>query len=87
MPEEPKTHFVPPQLPPQDFKSGITQLEPVSAEDEQSLPVQDQSLSVQDHSLSTEPRSLLDTYIPSKVIAAQDTARYNSESRGAKTYL
>ncbi|XP_011261583.1 uncharacterized protein LOC105254524 isoform X1 [Camponotus floridanus] len=76
VPEEPKTHFVPPQLPPQDFKSGITQLEPVSTEDEQSLPVQDQSLSVQDHSLSTEPRSLLDTYIPSKVIAAQDTARY-----------
>lgn len=88
MPEEPKTHFVPPQLPPQDFKSGITQLEPVSTEDEQSLPVQDQSLSVQDHSLSvqdhslsTEPRSLLDTYIPSKVIAAQDTARYNSENK------
>ncbi|XP_070148899.1 uncharacterized protein [Polyergus mexicanus] len=76
VPEEPKAHFVPPQLPPQDFKSGITQLKPVSIEDEQSLPVQDQFLSVQEHSSSTEPRSLLDTYIPSKVIAAQDTARY-----------
>ncbi|XP_050454834.1 uncharacterized protein LOC126853277 isoform X1 [Cataglyphis hispanica] len=76
VPEEPNAHFVPPQLPPQDFKSGITQLKPVSIEDEQSLPVQDQSLSVQDHSLSTEPRSLLDTYIPSKIIAAQDSARY-----------
>ncbi|XP_029157351.1 uncharacterized protein LOC114929764 isoform X2 [Nylanderia fulva] len=76
MPEEPKTHFVPPQLPSQDFKSGITQLAPVPFEDERSLPAQDQSLSVQDHSLPTEPRSLLDTYIPSKIIAAQDTARY-----------
>ncbi|XP_072742976.1 uncharacterized protein [Anoplolepis gracilipes] len=76
VPEEPQTHFVPPQLPPQDFKSGITQLHPVPIENEQSLPVQDQSLSVQDHSLTSEPRSLLDTYIPSKVIAAQDAARY-----------
>ncbi|XP_028051066.2 uncharacterized protein LOC105838808 isoform X2 [Monomorium pharaonis] len=71
VPDEPKTHFVPPQLPPYDFKAGRTQLEPIrsSFENEQSLPTQD-------HSLSSEPRSLLDTYIPSKVIAAQDTARY-----------
>ncbi|XP_018396185.1 PREDICTED: uncharacterized protein LOC108774545 isoform X2 [Cyphomyrmex costatus] len=71
VPDEPKTHFVPPQFPPHDFKAGSTQLEPIrnSFEDEQTLPAQD-------HSLSSEPRSLLDTYIPSKVIAAQDTARY-----------
>ncbi|XP_039304306.1 uncharacterized protein LOC105194912 isoform X2 [Solenopsis invicta] len=72
VPDEPKTHFVPPQFPPHEFKvGGSTQLEPVrnSYKDEQSLQVQDQSL-------SSEPRSLLDTYIPSKVIAAQDTARY-----------
>ncbi|XP_012226771.2 putative mediator of RNA polymerase II transcription subunit 12 isoform X1 [Linepithema humile] len=65
--DEPKTHFVPPQLPPQDFKSSIAQLQPY--EDEQSVPVQD-------HSLPSEPRSLLDSYIPSNVIAAQDSARY-----------
>jgi len=71
VPDEPKTHFVPPQLPPHDFKTGGAQLEPIrnSFEDEQTLPVQD-------HSLPSEPRSLLDSYIPSKVIAAQDTARY-----------
>ncbi|XP_071634040.1 uncharacterized protein [Temnothorax longispinosus] len=71
VPDEPKTHFVPPQFPPHDFK-GSTQLEPIrgSFEDEQAL------LQVQDHSLPSEPRSLLDTYIPSKVIAAQDIARY-----------
>lgn len=65
--DEPKTHFVPPQLPPQDFKSGIAQ----PYDDEQSLPAQD-------HSLSSEPKSLLDSYVPSNVIAAQDAARYDS---------
>ncbi|XP_011874262.1 PREDICTED: RNA polymerase II degradation factor 1-like [Vollenhovia emeryi] len=71
VPDEPKTHFVPPQFPPYDFKAGSTQLEAVrsSFEDEQAPPVQD-------HSLPSEPRSLLDTYIPSQVIAAQDSARY-----------
>ncbi|XP_011694460.1 PREDICTED: uncharacterized protein LOC105453884 isoform X2 [Wasmannia auropunctata] len=71
VPDEPKTYFVPPQFPSHDFKAGSTQLEPVrsSFEDEQALPAQD-------HSLPSEPKSLLDTYIPSKVIAAQDTARY-----------
>ncbi|XP_032664828.1 uncharacterized protein LOC116841240 isoform X3 [Odontomachus brunneus] len=68
VPDEPKTHFVPPQLPPQDFKSGITQLEPVPYENEESLQVKD--------SLPSEPKSLLDTYIPSKIIASQDSARY-----------
>ncbi|XP_011639200.1 probable basic-leucine zipper transcription factor I isoform X2 [Pogonomyrmex barbatus] len=71
VPDEPKTHFVPPQFPPHDFKAGSAQLEPIRGpfENEQTLPVQD-------HSFPSEPRSLLDTYIPSKVIAAQDTARY-----------
>lgn len=73
VPDEPKTHFIPPQLPPQDFKSGITQLEPVPYENEESLQVKD-------HSLPSEPKSLLDTYIPSKIIASQDSARYGSES-------
>lgn len=73
MPDEPKTHFVPPQFPPHDFKAGSTQLEPIrsSFEDEQALPVQA-------HSLPSEPSSLLDSYIPSKIIAAQDAARYDS---------
>ncbi|KAL0114777.1 hypothetical protein PUN28_011824 [Cardiocondyla obscurior] len=71
VPDEPKTHFVPPQLPPHDFKAGGAQLEPIrnSFDDEPTLPAQD-------HSLPSEPTSLLDSYIPSKVIAAQDTARY-----------
>lgn len=73
VPDEPKTHFVPPQLPPQDFNSGITQLQPVAYEDEESLQVKDQSL-------SSEPKSLLDTYIPSKIIASQDSSRYDGES-------
>ncbi|XP_011334362.1 uncharacterized protein LOC105277601 [Ooceraea biroi] len=67
--EEPKSYFVPPQLPAENFKSAVTQLEPVPSEDEQPLPLQD-------HSLPSAPRSLLDSYIPSKIIAAQDSARY-----------
>jgi hypothetical protein len=63
--EQPKSYFVPPQLPAENFKSEVTQLEPVSSEDEQALPLQEHS----------EPRSLLDTYVPSKIIAAQDSAR------------
>ncbi|XP_011149730.1 uncharacterized protein LOC105189370 isoform X2 [Harpegnathos saltator] len=69
VPDEPKTHFIPPQLPAQDFKSSITQLEPVSYEDEESLQVKD-------HSLPSEPKTLLDTYIPSRIIASQDSTRY-----------
>lgn len=76
MAEEPKAYFVPPQLPAENFKSDITQLEPVSSEDEQALPLQD-------HPLPSEPRSLLDTYIPSKLIAAQDSARYVEIERKA----
>ncbi|XP_015439477.1 PREDICTED: uncharacterized protein LOC107194372 [Dufourea novaeangliae] len=68
-PEEPSDDLVPPQLPPQDFKSGVTSLLPVPSQEDEPLPVQN-------HVVPTEPRSLLDSYIPSNVIVAQDSARY-----------
>lgn len=60
---------MPPQVPPQDFKSGATSLSPIPAQDEESIPEQNQIG-------SSEPRSLLDSYIPSKLIAAHDSSRY-----------
>ncbi|KAK9299011.1 hypothetical protein QLX08_007840 [Tetragonisca angustula] len=61
-PDEPNTDLVPPQTPPQDFKSDT---ESVSSQDDE-----------QNHVISSEPRSLLDSYVPSNVIAAQDSSRY-----------
>lgn len=67
--EGPNADLVPPQVPPQDFKSGATPLSSVPARDEESIPEQNQIG-------SSEPRSLLDSYIPSKLIAAHDSSRY-----------
>ncbi|XP_076237885.1 uncharacterized protein LOC143181389 [Calliopsis andreniformis] len=68
-PEEPSEDLVPPQLPAQEFKSGVTPLAPVP-------PQEDEFISMQNHIGLSVPRSLLDSYVPSKVIAAQDSARY-----------
>ncbi|XP_053997372.1 uncharacterized protein LOC128886473 [Hylaeus anthracinus] len=68
-PEEPNDNLVPPQLPAQDFKSDVTPLSPVQSQDEESTPAQN-------HVDLSEPRSLLDSYVPSNLIAAQDFARY-----------
>ncbi|XP_076621677.1 uncharacterized protein LOC143342079 [Colletes latitarsis] len=68
-PEEPNGDLVPPQLPAQDFKSDVTPLLPVPSQD-------DESISAQNDVGLSEPRSLLDSYVPSKLIAAQDYARY-----------
>ncbi|XP_033209445.1 probable serine/threonine-protein kinase yakA [Belonocnema kinseyi] len=67
-PEKPRENFVPPQLPAQKFRSSVTQLLPVSTGSE--------SVPAKSFMQSTEPKSLLDTYIPSYLIAAQDTERY-----------
>ncbi|KAL2731912.1 myb-like protein AA [Vespula squamosa] len=69
VPDEPNTDFVPPQIPHQTFKPDVTQLIQVSSEPEESPQVKE-------HVVSSEPRSLLDTYIPSNLIAAQDSSRY-----------
>ncbi|KAG7197250.1 hypothetical protein KM043_018373 [Ampulex compressa] len=69
VPSEPTTHFVPPRLPAQDFKAGVTQLVAVSSGD-------NESSSVKSSATISQPRSLLDTYVPSNVIAAQDAGRY-----------
>ncbi|XP_012278402.1 uncharacterized protein LOC105698601 [Orussus abietinus] len=69
IPEEPRTSFSPPQLPAQNF----------DPEDSQLLTVPDGGDHRQfsnGHQLDGEPKSLLDTYVPSHVIAAQDSARY-----------
>ncbi|XP_026669971.1 uncharacterized protein LOC108625454 [Ceratina calcarata] len=66
--DEPNTDLTPPQAPAQDFKSGAQTVIQVS-EEEESIPEQNQV------GLG-EPRSLLDSYVPSKLIAAQDSARY-----------
>ncbi|XP_076173379.1 uncharacterized protein LOC143149696 [Ptiloglossa arizonensis] len=68
-PEEPHDDLVPPELPAQDFKSEIAPLLPVPPQDDESVPDQN-------HVNLSEPRSLLDSYVPSKLIAAQDFARY-----------
>nr|XP_033339214.1 paternally-expressed gene 3 protein-like isoform X1 [Megalopta genalis] len=68
-PEEPNENLVPPQLPAQEFKTGVTSLLPVPSQEDESVPVQN-------HVGPSEPRSLLDSYVPSKLIAAQDSARY-----------
>ncbi|XP_043510829.1 uncharacterized protein LOC122529104 [Frieseomelitta varia] len=65
-PDELNTDLVPPQIPPQDFKSDT---ESVSSQDEELIPEQN-------HVISSEPASLLDSYVPSNVIAAQDSSRY-----------
>ncbi|CAD1480395.1 unnamed protein product, partial [Heterotrigona itama] len=62
-PDEPNTDLVPPEIPPQDFKSDTASVSP-----------QDELLPEQDHVTSSEPRSLLDSYVPSNVIAAQDSS-------------
>ncbi|CAK9806542.1 hypothetical protein ANTPLA_LOCUS4927 [Anthophora plagiata] len=67
-PEEPSGDLVPPQLAAQDFKAVPTSLLPV--------PQEEESIPEQNHVGSSEPRSLLDSYVPSKLIAAQDSARY-----------
>ncbi|XP_076283582.1 uncharacterized protein LOC143210542 isoform X2 [Lasioglossum baleicum] len=69
-PEEPSENLVPPQLSAQEFKSGVTSLLPVPSQEDESVPVQNHV------GPSQEPRSLLDSYVPSKLIAAQDSARY-----------
>ncbi|CAL7939858.1 unnamed protein product [Xylocopa violacea] len=68
-PEEPNTDLVPPQVQAQDFRYSATPQLPVSEQEEEPLPEQN-------HVESSEPRSLLDSYVPSKLIAAQDSARY-----------
>nr|XP_031843520.1 uncharacterized protein LOC116431781 [Nomia melanderi] len=67
-PEEPSEDLVPPQLPAQEFKS-VTPLLPVPPQEDEPAPVQNDVG-------PTEPRSLLDSYVPSNLIAAQDSARY-----------
>ncbi|XP_034183065.1 uncharacterized protein LOC117605611 isoform X2 [Osmia lignaria lignaria] len=64
---EPSTDLVPPQAAAQNFQSAP--LLPVSSQEEESVPDQN-------HVGLSEPRSLLDSYVPSKLIAAQDSARY-----------
>ncbi|XP_076659394.1 uncharacterized protein LOC143362817 isoform X2 [Halictus rubicundus] len=68
--EEPSEDLVPPRLPAQQFKSDVTSLLPVPSQEDESVPVQNHV------GPSQEPRSLLDSYVPSKLIAAQDSARY-----------
>ncbi|XP_068976032.1 uncharacterized protein [Bombus flavifrons] len=68
-PEEPNADLIPPQIPAQDFKSSATSLTPVSSHDEEPVPEQN-------YVGSSEPRSLLDSYVPSNVIAAQDSSKY-----------
>ena len=53
----------------QKFRSSITQMVPVSVGNEVVF-------SKHYAALSHEPKSLLDTYIPSYVIAAHDSERY-----------
>nr|XP_012150187.1 PREDICTED: uncharacterized protein LOC100875777 isoform X1 [Megachile rotundata]XP_012150190.1 PREDICTED: uncharacterized protein LOC100875777 isoform X2 [Megachile rotundata] len=65
--DEPSGDLVPPQVAAQNFKTSEAPL-PVSQEEE--------SVPDQNHVGLSEPRSLLDSYVPSKVIAAQDSARY-----------
>ncbi|XP_017799446.1 PREDICTED: uncharacterized protein LOC108580246 [Habropoda laboriosa] len=67
-PEEPSVDLIPPQLASQDFKAVPTTLLPV--------PQEEESIPEQNHVGSSEPRSLLDSYVPSKLIAAQDSDRY-----------
>ncbi|XP_014606484.1 PREDICTED: putative mediator of RNA polymerase II transcription subunit 12 [Polistes canadensis] len=69
VPEKPNSDFIPPQISHQNFKPDVTQLIQVSSDSEESSRVKD-------HIVSSEPRTLLDTYVPSNLIAAQDSARY-----------
>lgn len=78
--DEPTADLVPPQVSAQDFKPDTTHLLPVSLPDEN--PVAEQN-----HVDQSEPRSLLDSYVPSKLIAAQDTARWVLISRDRSNIL
>ncbi|XP_076763144.1 uncharacterized protein LOC143430654 [Xylocopa sonorina] len=67
--EELNTDLVPPQVQAQDFRYSAAPQLPVSGQEEEPVPEQN-------HVESSGPRSLLDSYVPSKLIAAQDSARY-----------
>ncbi|KAH0553510.1 hypothetical protein KQX54_001758 [Cotesia glomerata] len=67
--ETPEDGLMPPQSPAQNFKSSY----PSSASESTRLHYLQNHLS---HSSSSEPKSLLDSYVPSHIIAAQDVERY-----------
>ncbi|KAI4500502.1 hypothetical protein M0802_004464 [Mischocyttarus mexicanus] len=66
IPDEPNSDFIPPQVSHQSFKPDVTQLIQISSDP-------DESARVKEHIVSSEPRNLLDTYVPSNLIAAQDS--------------
>lgn len=68
------TEFVPPQYQAQKFRPSqeITHLDPISNEYE-GIPSKSIYSSA---SYSSQPKTLLDSYVPSHVIAAQDSYRY-----------
>ncbi|XP_074112219.1 uncharacterized protein LOC141535942 isoform X1 [Cotesia typhae] len=67
--ETPEDSLMPPQSPAQNFKSSY----PSAASESTQLHYLQNHLS---HSSSSEPKSLLDSYVPSHIIAAQDVERY-----------
>ncbi|XP_015173884.1 PREDICTED: adenylate cyclase, terminal-differentiation specific-like isoform X2 [Polistes dominula] len=69
VPNEPNSNFIPPQISNQNFKPDVTHLIQVSSNSEESSRVKE-------HIVNSEPRTLLDTYVPSNLIAAQDSGRY-----------
>ncbi|XP_057328316.1 uncharacterized protein LOC130669427 isoform X1 [Microplitis mediator] len=67
--QAPEDGFMPPQLPAKNFKSSY----PSASSESTRLHYLQNHLS---HSSSSEPKSLLDSYVPSHIIAAQDAERY-----------